>query len=156
MPGLRLSDCAIFASLRSGVPSMQNCSVLHVEDDDATAYLFRAALDSAGLAVSVYRVCDGEQALAFLRKDGIYANARTPELVVLDANLPRVDGWTVLRELQNDSSLSQVPVVMFTTSSHSEDEERALKLGARRFITKPSSFDTLVNGIRSLCAEYLS
>ncbi|HEY7210511.1 MAG TPA: response regulator [Bryobacteraceae bacterium] len=135
---------------------MQNCAVLHVEDDDATAYLFRAALDSAGLSVSVYRVCDGEHALAFLRKSGIYERARTPKLIVLDANLPRVDGWAVLRELQNDSSLRRIPVVMFTTSSHPEDEGRALKLGARRFITKPSSFDTLVVNIRELCSEYLS
>jgi len=60
----------------------------------------RCALEEANISVSVYRVCDGEQALAFLRKVGQYDIARTPDLVLLDLNTPRLDGWTVLREMQ--------------------------------------------------------
>jgi chemotaxis family two-component system response regulator Rcp1 len=141
--------------MKSLDPVIHNCAFLHVEDDDATAYLFRAALDTAGVAVSVYRVCDGEHALAFLRKSGIYHDARTPELIVLDANLPKVDGWEVLEQWRRDASINRIPVVFFTTSSHPEDRRRALALGARRFITKPSSFDTLVDEVKSLCGEFL-
>ncbi|HMJ22054.1 MAG TPA: hypothetical protein VK513_09100, partial [Terriglobales bacterium] len=67
---------------------MERCSLLHVEDEDASAYLLRAALDAAGIGVSVYRVSDGEQALAFLNKSGVYQKARQPDLVVLDLNMP--------------------------------------------------------------------
>lgn len=135
---------------------MHQCAILHVEDDDATAYLFRAALDAAGVTVSVYRVCDGEQALAFLRKDGIYREARTPELVVLDANLPKVDGWKVLEISSRHEALRTIPIVFFTTSASPQDRKRALELGVRRFITKPSSFDSLVDEVKNLCTEFLS
>jgi chemotaxis family two-component system response regulator Rcp1 len=135
---------------------MNQCALLHVEDDDAMAYLFRAALDTAGVTVSVYRVCDGEQALAFLRKDGIYRDARTPELVVLDANLPKVDGWMVLAAWQRDERIRSVPIVLFTTSSNAEDRRRALELGAKGFITKPSSFDSLIAEVKSLCTAFLT
>jgi CheY-like chemotaxis protein len=134
---------------------MHECALLHVEDDDAMAYLFRAALDTAGVSISVYRVCDGEQALAFLRKDGAYRGARTPELVVLDANLPKVDGWAVLEAWRADESLQSIPIVLFTTSSNPEDKRRALRLGAREFITKPSNFDTLIEQVKNLCTQFL-
>ena len=119
------------------------------------AYLFRAALDAAGVSVSVYRVCDGEQALAFLRKEGTYRGARTPELVVLDANLPKVDGWAVLEAWHRDRAINGIPIVLFTTSSNPEDRHRALKLGAKQFITKPSSFDILIDEVKRLCSEFL-
>jgi CheY-like chemotaxis protein len=69
---------------------MQTCALLHVEDADAVS--FRAALDEAGIAVSVYRVSNGEQALAFLNKSGDYELARRPAVVVLDLNMPEMDG----------------------------------------------------------------
>ena len=134
---------------------MHNCAVLHVEDDDATAYLFEAAVDTAGLDVCVYRVCDGEQALAFLRKAGTYRDARTPQLVVLDANLPKVDGWTVLEGWRRDSSINSIPIVVLTTSASLQDKQRALELGAKRFITKPGNFDTLVREVQNLCSDFL-
>ncbi len=120
------------------------------------AYLFRAALDTAGITVSVYRVCDGEQALAFLRKDGVYREARTPELVVLDANLPKVDGWMVLAAWQRDERIRSVPIVVFTTSSNAEDRRRALELGANGFVTKPSSFELLIAEVKNLCTAFLT
>src|SRR5690348_95965 len=87
---------------------VERCAILHVEDHDADAYLFRAALDHAGLGVSIYRVSDGEQALAFLHKSGIYDKAPGPDLVVLDLNMPRVDGWTVLRNVKEKAELKDV------------------------------------------------
>ena len=135
---------------------MHNCAVLHVEDEDASACLVRSALEEAHIAVCVYRVCDGEEALRFLRKQGKYSTARTPEFVLLDLSLPNVDGWTVLGEMQQSEALSNIPVVVLTTSSSPKDKEMAEQLGVRRYVTKPSSFDGLVHGIKSICNEYLN
>jgi CheY-like chemotaxis protein len=135
---------------------MHNCSVLHVEDEDASACLVRSALEEAHIAVCVYRVCDGEEALRFLRKQGKYETARTPEFVLLDLSLPNVDGWTVLGEMQQSSSLSNIPVIVLSASSSPRDKEMAEQLGVRRYVTKPSSFDGLVQGMKSVCNEYLN
>lgn len=135
---------------------MHNCAVLHVEDDDASACLVRSALEEAHIAVCVYRVCDGEEALRFLRKQGKYGSARTPEFVLLDLSLPNVDGWTVLGEMQQSPSLSSIPVIVLTASSSPRDKEMAEQLGVRRYMTKPPDFETLVHGMKSICNEYLS
>jgi CheY-like chemotaxis protein len=126
-----------------------------VEDEDASACLVRCALEEANIPVSVYRVCDGKEALAFLRKCGQYEIARTRDIVLLDLNMPRMDGWAVLGEMQQSASLSTIPVVVLTTSSSRNDRERAEQLGARRYMTKPSSFDGLVAGIQAICDDYL-
>jgi len=133
---------------------MKHCAVLHVEDEDASACLVRCALEEAQIPVCVYRVCDGEQALRFLRKQGQYDVARTPDFVLLDLNLPKVDGWTVLGEMQQSPSLSKIPVIVFTASSAPRDKTLAEKLGARQYMTKPSNFEALVHGMKSLCKEY--
>src|SRR3954469_19418059 len=94
-------------------------SLLHVEDDDASAVLLRLALDEVGFAGSVYRVSNGEEALSFLRKSFPYQNARTPELVVLDLNLPKRDGWYVLAEKRCDPVLKNISFVVMSTASAS-------------------------------------
>jgi len=134
---------------------VQACSLLHVEDEDSSACLFRTALDYAGITVSVYRVSDGEQALAFLYRVGPYVTARRPELVVLDLNMPRVDGWTVLLKTRANDDLQKIPVVVLSTSSRSEDETRALSLGARRYVVKPPDFYGLVREVESICADFV-
>jgi CheY-like chemotaxis protein len=134
---------------------MYNCAVLHVEDEDASACLVRYALEEANMPISLYRVCDGKEALCFLRKHGKYAIARAPDLVLLDLNMPKVDGWTVLGEMQQSPSLRDIPVVVLTASSSRSDQERAEQLGARRCITKPSTFEDLVEEIKSMCTQYL-
>jgi two-component system, chemotaxis family, response regulator Rcp1 len=135
---------------------MQNCVILHVENDDATAFLFRAALDEVDLSVSVYRVCDGEQALAFLTRSGAYGAARRPELVILDLHLPKVDGWEVLSELQARDDLRSIPMVVLGTSCNPQDADRALLLGARQFVPKPRSFDELVRGIEKIARTFVT
>jgi len=136
---------------------VERCAILHVEDHDADAdaYLFRAALDQAGIGISVYRVSDGDQALAFLHKSGIYQKARRPDLVVLDLNMPRVDGWTVLRSVKEKAELKDVPIVVLSTSQRPEDRTRSMALGARHYLAKPSDFDDLVRMIECLCADFL-
>jgi CheY-like chemotaxis protein len=134
---------------------MDRCALLHVEDEDASACLVRYALEEARIPVNVYRVSNGEEALSFLRKQGQYEIARTPNLILLDLNMPRVDGWSVLHEMQKSASLCDIPVIVLTASSAARDKERAEKLGARRYMTKPSSLDGLVEGIRSICRDFL-
>jgi chemotaxis family two-component system response regulator Rcp1 len=135
---------------------MQTCAFLHVEDSDADAFLFRAALDQAGIKVSVYRVSDGEQALAFLHRSGTYTNARRPELLVLDLNMPRMDGWTVLSWIRKDAELESIPAVVLSTSSGPEDRCRALALGARRYVVKPTIFNGWVHEVELICSQFLN
>jgi len=156
---LRVLGACVTCETNSPGPTLFNCldrcAILHVEDEDGSACLFRAALDEAGIGLSVYRVSDGEQALAFLHQAGIYQSARRPELVVLDLNMPRVDGWTVLRSVKEDEQLRDIPVVVLSTSHLPEDQARALVLGARRYLVKPIGFFDLVRVVESICADFL-
>lgn len=129
--------------------------LLHVEDDDSIAFLLRASLDEIGLSVSVYRVSDGEQALAFLHQSGIYKEATKPEMILLDLNLPKVNGWEVLKEIQQDDTLRTIPVVVCSASSRKEDRERALAAGARRYIVKPARFSAWLEEVKSALASFL-
>ena len=135
---------------------MERCALLHVEDEDASAFLFRAALDQAGVGVSVYRVSDGDQALAFLNKSGVYRMARRPDVIVLDLNMPRIDGWTVLSGIRANDRLQAIPVVVLSTSFRQEDQIRSLALGARRYVVKPRDFDRLVRDVESICSDLLA
>jgi CheY-like chemotaxis protein len=134
---------------------MDQCALLHVEDDDAAAFLFRLALDEAELPVSVYRVSDGQQALDFLRKTGRYQKARTPALMVLDLNMPRVNGWTVLAERQKDHALQSIPTLVLSTASAQQNESRAIAAGAQYYLEKPMDFDLLVQQVRAYCGPFL-
>jgi CheY-like chemotaxis protein len=141
--------------LRTNFSVVEQCALLHVEDDDASAFLFRAALDQAGIAASVYRVSDGDQALAFLNRSGLYAIARRPDVIVLDLNMPRIDGWTVLSSLRANDMLQAIPVVVLSTSFRQEDQRHSLALGARRYIVKPREFDKVVQEVESICSDFL-
>lgn len=92
-------------------------SLLHVEDDEAAAFLFRLALHEVGFTGSISRVNNGEDALFFLRKLGRYEDAPTPCLVVLDLNIPFRDGWSVLSERRGDAMLKAVPFLVLSTAT---------------------------------------
>jgi two-component system, chemotaxis family, response regulator Rcp1 len=117
--------------------------LLHVEDNEAEAYLFRSALFEYQIDVAVFRVCDGHGAVEFLTRKGIYTNAPIPDLVVLDLNLPRKNGHDVLRELRQESALQHLPVLMLTSSQQSADRDKALSLGANEYVCKLGSLDEL-------------
>lgn len=129
--------------------------LLHVEDEDGAAFLFRNAVREAGLQAIVFRVSNGEEALAFLRKSGPYANAERPQLMVLDLNLPKIDGLSVLSRMRNDESLRAIPVIVISTSSRPADKEKAFSLGARHYIVKPDNFEKLTEQVREVCADFL-
>ena len=135
---------------------MQNCVILHVEDDDADAFLLRLALDQADISTSVYRVSDGEQALLFLRKQPPYQNARTPQLALIDLNMPKVNGWELLTMRQSEPALMQIPFIVMSTARASKTAEKALKSGAQHYIEKPSSLDELVQQVQTYCKPFLN
>ena len=130
--------------------------LLHVEDEDGAAFLFRSAVREAGLAAIVYRVSNGEEALAFLRRAGPYANAERPQLMVLDLNLPKIDGLTVLSRIRSDDSLKNLPVIVISTSARQADKEKAFSLGAKHYIVKPDSFDKLIEQVKTACGDVLA
>jgi DNA-binding response OmpR family regulator len=120
-----------------------NLKILHVEDEDAHAFLLQAALDKAAIPNRVFRVSTGEDALAFLFRTGAYADAESPHLVVLDIGLPRVDGWSVLSTMKKQRHLKEIPVVVLSSSELESDSSRALELGAHRYVVKQPSVGAL-------------
>ena len=124
--------------------------ILLVEDNPADARLTREVFEGGRLSTHLNVVSDGEQALAFLRREGIYESAPRPKLVLLDLNLPRKDGREVLEELKADSALCRIPVIVLTTSAAQTDIMRAYELQANCFITKPLDLDEYFAVVRSI------
>ncbi len=129
--------------------------ILMADDDPEDAMLARDALAESRLANTLNVVEDGEQLLDYLYQRGKFneRNAPRPGLILLDLNMPRLDGREALARIKGDPDLRRIPVVVLTTSKAEEDVFRSYDLGANSYITKPVTFDSLVNVVRSL-AEY--
>jgi CheY-like chemotaxis protein len=132
---------------------MNDHVLLYAEDEDAAVFLLEMALKEANIAITLHRVSDGEEALAFLHHNGAYIRAPKPDMVLLDLNLPRKSGHEVLLAINEDNELRDIPVVIFTSSSAISERRKSLALGARMHITKPSSFDGFVDAIREACGS---
>jgi CheY-like chemotaxis protein len=124
--------------------------VLLVEDDPGDVLMTREALAENKLANHLHVVNDGEAALEFLHQRGQFVGAPTPDLVLLDLNLPRVDGRQVLAEVKADPLLRQIPVVVLTTSEAEEDVLRSYELHANAYVTKPVDFDRFIEIVRKI------
>jgi chemotaxis family two-component system response regulator Rcp1 len=124
--------------------------ILLVEDSPGDVRLTREALRDGKVRNHLHVVPDGVQAMAFLRREGPYAEAPRPDLVLLDLNLPRKTGREVLQEVKSDPALAQIPVVVLTTSKADEDVVRAYESHANCFITKPVDFDQFLTVVRSI------
>jgi two-component system, chemotaxis family, response regulator Rcp1 len=116
-------------------------SILLVEDNAGDVRLTREALHEAEVAVELVAVPDGEQALAFLRGEGEHAGGATPDLILLDLNLPRKNGLEVLEEIKGDSRLRRIPVIMLTTSSSARDVAACYDRGVNCYVVKPLELD---------------
>ena len=114
--------------------------ILVADDSEDDVLLLREAFAEARLANSLHVVRDGEAALAWLRREGDYRGALRPGLVILDINMPKKDGFQVLREIKRDPTLAHLPVVMLTTSQREEDVVRSYREGAASFLCKPAEF----------------
>lgn len=124
--------------------------VLLVEDDSGDVELTREALAESKIALNLRIVEDGERALQYLRREGKYADAPRPDLILLDLNLPRVDGREVLREIKSDPDLRAIPVCVVTTSDAESDILKSYGLGANCYVTKPIGLEQFVHVIRAI------
>lgn len=124
--------------------------VLLVEDSDDDILLTTEALVAAKLHIDLQIVKTGMEALAYLRREGEYAGAQRPELILLDLNLPGIDGREVLRQVKGDEKLHTIPVVIMTTSSSEEDVEMAYGMHANCFVTKPVGLDAFIKIVHSI------
>ncbi len=128
-------------------------TILLVEDDPGDQELTRRALADAGIHHDLRVVEDGEEALQYLMRQGVYDNpmsAPTPQLVLLDLNLPRIDGKKVLQRIRERPDLRRLPVVVLTTSLQEEDVAQIYELGANSYIAKPVDLSAFVDVLRSL------
>ena len=120
--------------------SAQSLEILLVEDNEDDILLEQEAIVEAKLINLMYVVRDGEEAMAYLRREGKYQNAQLPGLILLDINMPKKNGFEVLNEIKTDPALMHIPIVMLTTSDSESDIVKSYAKGACSFITKPMDF----------------
>jgi CheY-like chemotaxis protein len=130
--------------------------VLLVEDDPGDVLMTREAFQDYKIANELTVVSNGEDAVAFLRREGSFADAPTPDLVLLDLNLPRRDGREVLREIKSDPALRRIPVVVLTTSDAEEDVLSSYDLHANAYVRKPVDFEQFVAAVRAIDDFFIS
>jgi two-component system response regulator len=122
-------------------PVVSPARVLVIEDNSSDVFLLERALNQQDLRFELVHLADGGDALAFIRREGAYANAPIPHLILVDLNLSRYNGEDVLREIQDAKHLAAVPVCAWSSSQSQRDRARLMGLGVARFVTKPSGLD---------------
>jgi CheY-like chemotaxis protein len=127
--------------------------ILLAEDNDNDVELTRQGFKKCKLLLNLHHVKDGEECMAFLRKEGKYSTAPTPDLLLLDMNMPRMDGREVLAEMVSDETLNAIPIVVLTTSAQDEEILKMYKLRCSSYIIKPVDFEQFLRVVRSI-AEY--
>ncbi len=130
--------------------------VLLVEDDPGDVMMTREAFQDHKLHNQLHVVSDGAEAMAFLRQEGAYAGRPRPDLVLLDLNLPRMDGRQVLEAIKSDPELASIPVVVLTTSENEDDVLRSYSLHANAYVTKPVDFQRFIEVIRQIDDFFVS
>lgn len=130
--------------------NLQTIEVLLVEDNAGDIRLTKEALKESSLLIHLNVARDGEEAMAFLRREGVYAGMPTPDLILLDLNLPRKDGREVLQEIKADADLKRIPVVVLTTSEADSDILTTYGLHANCYITKPVDMDQFIKIVKLL------
>jgi CheY-like chemotaxis protein len=124
--------------------------VLLVEDDPGDVLMTQEAFADHKVHNRLHVVSDGVEAMAFLRKEGSYADATTPDLILLDLNLPKMDGREVLAAIKEDETLRSIPVVILTTAEAEEDVLRSYSLHANAYVTKPVDFERFIDVVRRI------
>lgn len=124
--------------------------VLLVEDSPGDVRLTQEAFRKANSAIRMHVACDGVEAMAFLRREGVHAQAPRPDLILLDLNLPRMDGREVLALIKEDVSLKLIPTVILTTSDAEADIVRSYELQANCYLSKPVQLDAFENLVKSI------
>jgi len=130
--------------------SSKTIEILLVEDNPADIRLAQEAFKDAKVRNILHTVGDGVEAMAFLRRQGKYADVARPDLILLDLNLPKKDGREVLAEIKTDEHLKLIPVVILTVSKDEEDILRTYNLHANCYITKPIDFEQFMKVVKSI------
>ena len=125
--------------------------LLHVEDDEVTAYLFQKAVEAVAPQTQLIRVPDGDECLAFLHREGSYNNAPAPDAIVLDLNLPKRNGLEVLAAVSLMYDLHCLPVVIFSGSLNVRREADFLALGVRKLFAKDRGWQSFRNVAEFVC-----
>jgi chemotaxis family two-component system response regulator Rcp1 len=128
----------------------QPINILLVEDNPGDVRLTQEALKDAKVRNELSVVSDGVEALKFLRREEPYGDATRPDVILLDLNLPKMDGREVLAEIKSDERLRRIPVVILTTSKAEQDILRTYNLHANCYITKPVDLDQFITVVRSI------
>jgi len=124
--------------------------ILLMEDDAGDAEIIREAFRDARVALTIDHVPDGEKGMSYLRREGSYAGAGRPDLILLDLNMPFKDGREVLTELKNDAGLCAIPVLVLSTSDADRDIAASYGLGANCYLKKPLGLDDFTEVIKSV------
>jgi two-component system, chemotaxis family, response regulator Rcp1 len=133
--------------------SIADCVVLYVEDDDSAAFLFQIALSELEKRPQLFRVTNGDQAMAFLSRTRPYRDAPRPNLVLLDLNLPGKSGFDVLAEMKTNPQLRDIPVFVFSGSTLPYDRERSSQIGADDYLPKGTEYETFVRAVQAVCEK---
>jgi CheY-like chemotaxis protein len=131
-------------------PNPTPIEILLVEDDPGDVLIAREAVASSRVVSNLSVLPNGEEALRFLHREGSYADAPRPGLILLDLNLPRVDGREVLAHVKAHEDLRRIPVVVLTTSSSDDDVRRTYDLHANAYVTKPVELDQFMSVVRQI------
>ena len=130
--------------------------VLLVEDDPGDVVMTREAFHDYKVRNTLHVVNDGTEAMAFLRQEGEFAGRPRPDLVLLDLNLPKMDGREVLEAIKSDPDLASIPVVVLTTSENEDDVLRSYSLHANAYVTKPVDFERFIEVVRQIDDFFIS
>lgn len=134
----------------------KSVKILLVEDNPGDVELTRLAFEEAKLDNELHVVQDGIEALAFLNKEGEYRDAPSPGLILLDLNMPRMDGRELLAKLKQDQDLKRIPVIVLTTSREADDIMRSYDAHANSYIPKPVEMNSFIDVVRQLDQYWLS
>jgi two-component system, chemotaxis family, response regulator Rcp1 len=124
--------------------------VLLVEDSSGDVRLTQEAFRDANPSIHLHVASDGVEAMAFLRHEGVHLNAPRPDLILLDLNLPKMDGREVLVQIKGDDSLKLIPTIILTTSDAEADIVKSYQLQANCYLSKPVQLDAFVNLVKSI------
>ncbi|GAA2571324.1 response regulator [Winogradskya consettensis] len=138
---------------------MRTLEILVVDDDDADAFMISEALEGTALEgterlTTVNRVADGREALDYLRRNTPFENAQRPDLILLDLNMPRMDGRETLAAIKTDEKLKTIPVVILTTSGAAPDIAASYQHRANAYVTKPFGLDEFESTVRTIDRFY--
>ena len=136
--------------------AFQDLEILLVEDNEGDIRLTIEAFKEAKIKNQIHVVRDGEEALNYLKKTGAYTDARTPDIILLDINLPKIDGKEVLQIMKNDPLLKTIPVIMLTTSSSETDVQESYSNHANCYVIKPVDLNKFMEVIRSIEEYWVS